>query len=59
MFYTGCYGLWVFVSSLPLVVTGIRDMVCYDLKSMIEICMIDSVLQNADLDPQWIVIIIM
>ncbi|KAG1110700.1 hypothetical protein G6F42_015251 [Rhizopus arrhizus] len=37
--YTGCYGLWVFVSSLPLVVTGIRDM-------------------NADLDPQWIVIII-
>lgn len=25
--YTGCYGLWVFVSSLPLVIKGIKDMV--------------------------------
>ncbi|KAG2205097.1 hypothetical protein INT47_002191 [Mucor saturninus] len=26
VFYTGCYGLWVFVSALPLVITGIKDM---------------------------------
>ncbi|KAI9482716.1 MAG: DHHC palmitoyltransferase-domain-containing protein [Benjaminiella poitrasii] len=37
--YTGCYGLWVFVSSLPLVVKGIQDL-------------------NADLDAQWLVLII-
>ncbi|CAO3636340.1 unnamed protein product [Mucor hiemalis] len=39
VFYTGCYGLWVFVSSLPLVIKGVKDM-------------------NADLDPQWIVLIV-
>ncbi|CEG83263.1 Putative Palmitoyltransferase [Rhizopus microsporus] len=38
--YTGIYGLWVFVTTLPLVVKGIQDM-------------------NADLDPQWIVLIIL
>ncbi|KAI9341084.1 DHHC palmitoyltransferase-domain-containing protein [Pilaira anomala] len=26
VFYTGCYGLWVFVSSLPLVIKGVKDM---------------------------------
>ncbi|CAO3666692.1 unnamed protein product [Rhizopus microsporus] len=38
--YTGIYGLWVFVTTLPLVVRGLQDM-------------------NADLDPQWIVLIIL
>ncbi|KAI8380354.1 DHHC palmitoyltransferase-domain-containing protein [Blakeslea trispora] len=39
VFYTGLYGFWVFVSTLPVVITGIQDM-------------------NADLDAQWIALII-
>jgi hypothetical protein len=27
VFYTGFYGLWIFVSALPTVVTAINDMV--------------------------------
>lgn len=33
--YTGCYGLWVFVSSLPLVITGVKDRVSYTDKEYV------------------------